>query len=887
MVRRYSTVDLELSSNFYEDRIPEGNLPQISQQVPEFFAGVELPEASQVVLSNLDNAITTAKNGGGFKRGKKVIVKKGYGSISQGLPTINPAETYVQYRGVIDSVPIDETAIINMLPADIDVFDKEFPFEKVTTDMWANAIDLDDEIPWIVGTAKQVPLALILAQETPSELYEYLVGRGTLTVDVVYRDKRALSEYSGTATATTASTVTLAAGDQEADDFYNKKIIEMDGEQRLITDYNGTTNVATVTPTGAWTAGAYTIREYGTVTETIDSVVYTKLQFYRRQRDTSESMYQRDRMSADVTGLTTERNPARYIETLLGLFPDVALNSAGFTTAADAVTAEGNLFVDGALITRRRVFDILNQVCHIGRLRLVLNDSGELYPIMDGTESTIRGIYNYNDNIISIGSPQEQPLSQLWKTLELRYRLLFDEGDYRLTTAKHDVNADGRIDQPLDYDLIFDKTTADKVCDYLAKRKNSFDESITVTLNHEARGLELGHLINLVLNVPLKTGTYQIVGKSMTAQGYEFTVIPYDATIFTYVSGTLPSDPVTDSQADYRFTPAQGVSGLTLSYVRLLRDFKVVVKLSWTNPTANFTECAVQYKKTADSLYINAGVVSGGGNSIEYVIDAGTAYDHKVISFNQFRDPLLVGVATLLNQTSSGTSATPSTPSAPSITANIRGFQGSLASYTKPTNFLRFEWQYTDNGGTSVGGIFTSEGLIAPPLIETGTSAVTRKVKVRAIGAKSDGTEATGSFSSLSSAVSNELILQAHILENEITEVSDAANSGTITGQNTDLISTSITVRGYGVEVWAYCSVKNDGITPSSGNSISLIRDSTTLRTLTNVHEGLTDTETTICAFHFIDDSVSTGSRTYKIRSGSGDSQDHFDRYISVEDLRR
>lgn len=769
MTKYYSTVDLELNGVFYEGRIPEGAIPQISQSVPEFFAGVELPESSQFVLSNLDNIITTLKAAGGFKRGKKVIISKGFGSINQGLVTMDPTESYVEYRGVIDSAPIGDQAIFSMLPADIDIFDKLVPFQKVTTDLWPNAIDLDSDIPVMVtGTVKQIALALVLAQESPSVQYQYLVGRGNLTIDVFYRDKLALTEWADTATGTSTSTVTLAAGDQEADDFYNNKFIEMDGEVRLITNYVGSTNVATVTPTGSWSAGAYTIREWKKITEVIDTVTYTLVEFARRQRDSGESLFRRDRMSADVTGLTTERNPSRFIETLLGLFPDVALNSAGFTTAADAIDTEGDLFVDGALVAPKRIFDVLTQVCHIGRLRLRLNDSGELYPVMDGTEDTIRGIFSYDDNIVSIGTPEELPLSQLWSTLELRYRLLFDEGDFRLTTARHDVNAsEGRIDQPLDYDLVFDKTTADKLCDYLAKRKNSFDESITVTLNHEARGLELGQLINLTLNVPLKSGTYQIINKSLLAEGYEFTVIPYDGTLFTHTALAEPSDPVTDSQQDNRFTPAAAVTSLAIATQALPKDFKAIATLSWVNPTSNFTDALAQYKKNADSLYITAGLVTGGGDRIEFVIDAGTSYDYKVLSFNQFRDPLLLGVATLDNQTSDGTSATPSTPGTPTLTANFRGFQGELSSYTKPSNFLRFEWQYTDNGGTSQGGIFTSEGLIAPALIETGTGAVTRKVKVRAIGIQSDGTEVASSYSTLSSAATNELVARDHAVNDD------------------------------------------------------------------------------------------------------------------------
>jgi len=862
MVRRYSTTDLELEGDFYEGRIPEGALPSVSQSVPEFFAGVELPETSQFILANLDNLITSLKGAGGFKRAKKVIISKGFGSINQGLVTIDPAETYVEYRGVIDSSSVSEQAIFSMLPADIDVFDKEFPFEKTTTDMFPNAIDLDDDIPWIVGTAKQVPLALIKAQESPSQLYEYLVGRGTLTVDEVYRDRLALGSITGTATGATSSTVILAAGDQQSDDYYNQKIIEMDGSPRLISDYVGSTNTATVTPPGAWTAGAYTIKEYFVTTQVIDSVTYTKLQFYRRQRDTSETMYQRDRMSADVTGLTTERNPARYIETLLGLFPEVTLNAAGFTTAANDIDTVGNLFVDGALITRRRVFDILNQVCHIGRLRLRLNDSGELYPVMDGTEGTIRGTYSYDDNVVSIGTPEQQPLSQLWSTLELRYRLLFDEDDFRLTTARHDVNAsDGRINQSLDYDLVFDKTTADKLCHYLGKRKNSFDESLTVTLNHEARGLEIGQLINLSLNVPLKSGTYQVIKKSLLGEGYEFTVIPYDATIFTYVAGTLPSDPVTDSQADFRFTPADAVDNLAVTTTALPKDFKATAKLTWDNPTSNFTDVLVQYKKNADSLYTSAGVVSGGGDSIEFIIDAGTAYDYKVVSFNQFRDPLLLGVATLDNQTSDGTSATPSTPGTPTLTVSFREFQGELSSYTKPSNFLRFEWQYTNSGGTSVGGIFTSEGLIAPPLIESGTSAVSRKVKVRAVGIQSDGTEVASSYSTLSSTQSNGDILQDHIGDSEVTLLGTYFAGGAVTGGVTHTITINVGGRPVDIDCSWILGVQNAGLI------LTLKRDSTTIWTFSFGSPDLAQPGPH--AITYRDTASGTGSKTYTMTIGN------------------
>lgn len=832
MTRYYSTVDAEYGGNFYEGRFPEGAIPQVSQSVPEFFAGVEIPENSRFTLSNLDNAITDIKMAGGFKRGKKVIISKAFGSINQGLITIDPSETYVEYRGVINSSSIGVDADFDMLPADIDVLDKEFPFERVTVDMFPNAIDIDDAVPFIVGIANQVPLALVQAQETPSEQYLYLVGRDNLTIDNVYRDKLALPAYTGTATATTTTTVTLPAGLQQADDFYNNKFIEMNGQVRRITDYVKSTNIATVTPSGSWTAGALTIREWKKTTTTISSVLYTLIEFARRQRDTNEQLYQRDRMSADIQGLSAETNPARFIETVLGYFPDVALNAAGFTTAANAITAEGNLAIGGALIESRRVFDVLNQACLIGRLRLVLNDDGEFYPVMDGTEDAIYGKYIYNDNIISIGTPTQQPLNQLWKTLSLRYRLLFDENDFRLTTAKHDVNAsEGRIDQVLDFDLIENKTTADKVCDYLAKRKNSFDYSYDVVLNHEARGLELGRVTSLELNIPEASGLYQIVKKSLAGEGFGFTVIPYSVSIFTYTAGALPSDPVTDDQADFRFTPAAAVTGLSVSTVSLPKNFKAVAKLTWTNPTINFTQVLVAYKKTADSLYTYAGLTAG--ESAEVVIDAGTAYDYQVISYNKFNDPELVGVATLLNQTSAGTSATPSVPGTPSLAVKFRTFQGSLASYTKPSNFLRFEWQYTDNAGTSVGSPVTSEGLTAPPITEEGTGSVTRRVKVRAIGIKSDSTEVASAYSSLSAAQSSAQIARDDAVNNDFNKQNSNNNSGPISvpglGGFTDIISTTLDcVSGQNVFIHWGCVIKRNAA-GQSAVQVRVLRGASTI----------------------------------------------------------
>jgi len=709
----------------------------------------------------------------------------------------------------------------------------------------------------VTGTVKQIALALVLAQESPSVQYQYLVGRGNLTIDNFYRDKLALTEYTGTATATTTSTVDLAAGDQEADDFYNNKFIEMDGEVRLITDYVSSTNKATVDPTGAWSAGAYTIREWKKITQVKNTITYTLVEFARRQRDSGETLFKKDRMSADVTGATTERNPSRFIETLLGLFPDVALNAAGFTTAATAIDTEGNLFVDGALVTQKRVFDILTQVCHIGRLRLRLNDSGELYPVMDGTDGTIRGLFNSDDNIISIGTPEELPLSQLWKTLELRYRLLFDEGDFRLTTAKHDANAsEGRINQSLDYDLVFDKTTADKLCDYLAKRKNSFDNSLDVTLNHEARGLELGQLINLVLNVPLKSDTYQIISKSLLAQGYQFAVIPYDAAVFTHTVKTEPSDPVTDGQADFRFTDPKAVTSLAVVHSVTVLNVSASAALSWVNPTTNFKEVLVEYKLSSDSIYNTFTTTSGTQVEIPG-LTPGINYDFRVTTINNFN--LTGGVAEILNSTAAGDTGNPNPPTALTALPEMLGMLTWKFTFSTSTDVKEYKYEISTNSGMTA---ITFTGRTKNRMIEfpakAGSglaSAVTRWARVKTIdnaGNESAFEPSSGGVSNLTSAV-----IQGSILTNEVVELGSFANDANFTNG----VSHTVTVTTRNKPVTIVISYVQQ--VTSGGLFFTLKRATTTIYATEKA------AEVGFMAVTHRDAAPGTGSRTYTVTFGN------------------
>lgn len=76
---------------------------------------------------------------------------------------------------------------------------------------------------------------------------------GTKTTPIVFYPRVLVQCKSGTATAGAAGTITLQAGSSEHEDYYNGAIIYIhtgtgNGQVRTITDYNGTTLVASVTP---------------------------------------------------------------------------------------------------------------------------------------------------------------------------------------------------------------------------------------------------------------------------------------------------------------------------------------------------------------------------------------------------------------------------------------------------------------------------------------------------------------------------------------------------------------------------------------------------------------------------------------------------------------
>lgn len=662
MVQYWSNSPVLVSGNKYIDLLK--GAPSVRTPLPEFLAGIERPSQSGFTVSNANKEITDLKKTD-LLRGKRVIIEEQV--EIDGVKEVNS-----WYHGIVDSTAISEVADFNLEIQDLNILRRDFPVEIVDTAKFPNVIDDDAgrAVPYVIGTAKKVPLANIKSQESPSVQYQYLVGRGDLTVDVVYRDGLVVQSFSGTAQAGTVSSITLDASHQKDDDFFNDAFIEItggtgSGQTRKIADYAGPTNVATPDTnfaTAPDNTSTYVIREWKKITVTVNSVDYTAIEFAIPQKFNDQILTSR-RMAADVTGLQTERNPAKALETILGFFT-TAISASDFTSAETEINNIGDLFIDGAMTEQRPALEWIDQICKIGRMLLRIDDNRDFKPIVIGTQSTVYGTFRDDRNIVDISPSEEVPWSDLVGELTVRYRKQFDSGNFRITSGIHTVVSGAEGKEQLDFDLIFDKTTADKVADFLAKALRAQDEVIPIKLPYEARQRQNLDLIQFHDTALERLNIYQIIETQPVGDGFNFRIIPYPAYLTTYEAGNPApgsiTDPVTDSTADFRKTPAEAVSNLAVSWTVTSLNVSATAHLTWDNPSENYTEALVEFKKSSDSLYTSAGRTSASKFDIPGA-DTGINYDFRITSFSNLSE-VDGGVAELNNQTAAGDNTAPADP---------------------------------------------------------------------------------------------------------------------------------------------------------------------------------------------------------------------------------
>lgn len=750
-IHRFSHEVIEHGGNRYEGKLV--GLPRYSVELPEFFAGIEQPDNSNFVLSDKDNLITELKRTVRL-RNKKVTIKEVLED------ELGNQEEFLDYVGVITSSPVRMTANISLRNKDYDALNNLWPKWKLNTTDFPDSPEEEQgrPIPFVAGFARKIPAFLIEGTESISgNLYRYLIGYGNLTIENVYRDNLVLREYTGTVSSVTSTTCVLDAGQADkGEDFFNDLYITVNGQTRKVTDYVASTRRITVESSWSITSGqSYVIRQWKKNTLSVGGDTFTEIQFSIAQRLSGERVTS-SRMRVDVQGLQTERNPAEWLRTVMGLM-DIPVNDSAFDDVSAELGGLG-LVVDGACVDQRTLFQWFNQVCLIGRIILRTNEAGEIYPVLIKVPETVHGTYDAEKNIHQVLAPEEEAYDSLWKTVAVQYRYFHDSGEFRLESTPRTIHADGVQTEVLPFDLINDKTTADRLCNYLAEAKKARDYVQPILVGHEARGRENLDLINFKDPIGDVDGDYMIIGRGREGVPYSLRIIPKPSGLTVYVPEALPSDSVSDDTADFRDTPPPAVTSAAVAWEVLSLNVASRGRLTWVNPSENFNRVRIEFKKSTDSIYSFLAETSGTLQETPPLV-AGQQYNFRWTSINDYG---VEGGVVVVTSTSSGDSQAPATPGQPTGDRHGRVFVWTVAEAPED-DIDEYIWEIRTSSNTLIKTL-PKQGTEITWTV-SGTSSQTLKARVKL----KDYSGNESAFGAYSANLTTETYATGHVTDGAIT----------------------------------------------------------------------------------------------------------------------
>lgn len=517
----FSGLDLVVAGLRYRGLLVED--PVVGHQAVETFFGMAEVSRASFRLANPDNLLDDLY--AGDLRGVRVSLKR-YDRQS--------GTTVTELTGKVEDCAQGEGFLeFSVVAPDLSVFAQEVPTGIVDVATFtANAVDVGLTIPVVYGNVEKVRCPYV-NDNTASSQYDYLVGRGSLTVSALYRDGP-----NGTLHTIGASEYTVET-----------------------TRYSGMTSVR------------FTIRQ-----------VDFSNAFHAIYADVTGLSAERNFARAVKTILS---------DTTYGLGQSV--NAASFTTAETALDTVGSLFCDAALLTPRRAEDVLRELLMVRGMRLGMNSSGEWTITVDTEATTARialrdGSGVGERNLLSIGPRRRRPVGEAIKSYTLRFRPDPFTGS-RLEVSRP-VHRGYGSDRVVEHDYIRNTTTADKTVDYWAKREIWGQDRVEVEITQEARQLAVGELVT-VTSVPLgyssETMEVEEIHKGTTS--VRALLRGWNSAIYTYAAGTLPTDGASPAPAGPSVQQEAPVYTLAAPTAMTLRqsgakvveiDVTVVEPLDWS-----------------------------------------------------------------------------------------------------------------------------------------------------------------------------------------------------------------------------------------------------------------------------------------------------------------
>ena len=527
----FASRDLDVSGTFYHGRILQD--PVVDQGFFDSFFGVSRVTTVSFRLANADNALDTLHTVD--LRGTTLSLTR-YDEVT--------GTSVTEFTGKVSTTSLGDGWVeIEAVSPDLSVFETLVPLGTVTAAVFTGkAVDLGATIPVVFGNVVQHRCPYI-NDDTTTNVYDYLVGRGSLTVTAVYRDGPGGTLHLVGASEYTAET----------------------------TRYSGMTSLR------------FTTRQ-----------VNFSNAFHGIFADVTGLSAERNFARAVKTLLS---------DTTYGLSQSV--NAASFTTAEGALPA--TLYCDGAMAAPRAASDVLRDLLMVRGMRLALNGSGEWTCTVDSEQADVRmtvqdGTADGERNLLAVTSPRRRPsLQDSVLSYKLRFRWDPVLGDYRLVVSRAVHSGLGR-DLVLEHPYIRDTTTADTVIAYLAQREIYGNETVDVDVTQEARKIVPGERVTLTY-APLGFAAQpmEVRGVRKGLDRISMTLGLWSANFYTYTAGTLPTDPSVPTPTESaKTTRTDTTAPATPTGLTATTGTGAAVSLDWTDNTEeDLTEYAV-YRHTAD-----------------------------------------------------------------------------------------------------------------------------------------------------------------------------------------------------------------------------------------------------------------------------------------------
>jgi hypothetical protein len=350
----------------------------------------------------------------------------------------------------------------------------------------------------------------------------------------------------------------------------------------------------------------------GSTTGAATGVKVLSVNFTREQKDFGGRPYV---VEADLL-IPGSRAPSDEISRILGLY-GLAVDSTTFTAAAVADTAAG-FAIDalyGARTKGRTGLAIINDLLNVARGWLSITAAGAWAIVQDVAKAS-SAQFDTAADLIEIAEYGDGDID---KTVTLDYRpKRSGEEEYAASLSR--TTAGGAGERRIRCPYIRDHLVADRLLSYWQKRLNTLRvASGTIYATQQANGDRIS-----VTDSTNWTGTkdFILTGISRPADSNSVKLREYDASIYAYTAGTLPSDATNVYTPDFSYTAplAPASVGLSSTGVSADNDGKQTAFAFFTvapPANSNWAKLTVQLKDTttnelyqAQAAFVSPGVYS-------------------------------------------------------------------------------------------------------------------------------------------------------------------------------------------------------------------------------------------------------------------------------------